>query len=207
LRQIVHVARHRAFDRQLMQPEFRARPARHPPLTRAQTEYIVPASRIAQAAHEIRTIRHRQQTMCECDRRTTTAAACAHAGVPRIASGAMNLVEGMRAQSQFRNIGLADDDRASRLDTLSDDLVVLWHYTLQQRASKVTRETNHMCSVFNRMRYAVQPAHGFTARQLCITCIRLFEQIFICSEMNQRVIAWIQTMNARQIGLHHLTTR
>ena len=140
-------------------------------------------------------------------RSTTTASAGTHACIPRITGRAMNLVEGMRAQTQFRNVGLADDDRASRLDTLRNDLVVLWHHTLEQRTPKVAWKAKHMRSVFNRMRYPMQPAHGFTACQLRVTRISLSKQIIIGRQMNQRVVMWIQTMNPSQIGLHHLTAR
>jgi hypothetical protein len=71
--------------------------------------------RVAQRAHEVRAVGHRQQALRQRHRRAAAAAAGADRRVPGVAVAPNSVVVGVRAEAELGHVGLADDDAAGRL--------------------------------------------------------------------------------------------
>ena len=125
---------------ELRDPDVGGRPARHAALARPEAEDVVPAGRVAQAAHEVAAVGDRQHVRRERDRRAAAAAARRLRAVERVARDAEHLVEGVRAEAELGRVGLADDDAAGRLHALDHQRVVVGHAVGEQRRAERARE-------------------------------------------------------------------
>ena len=61
-----------------------------------------------------------------------------------------------------------------------------------------------MPGVLDRLRQAVQPAARPALGQFGIALVGLTQQRLIGREVDDRVERWVQAVNSRQVGLHHL---
>ena len=204
LRYVPCRAPHRAFGTQLTDPDIGGRPHRHPALTGAQTKHIVPARRVAQTAHEIRTIGHGQQAQRQRHGSAATAATGGARSVEGIAGDAENFVEGMRAQAKFRRVALANDDAAGALHALHHQAVLLRDKAAHEGRAQCGRNTGAVGQILDRLRHAVHPAQGLPACQLRITRVGLQQQRLRVLQTHECVVNGIKSIDARQVGLHHL---
>ena len=113
MREVGHVARHRA-DHAHGRHEGVAAVGRHTPDAGAKAEHVVPAGRIAQAAGIIAAVGDRQHPQRQRNRGAAAAAARGARLVIGIAGDAIDRIEGVRAETELRRVGLADEDRAGR---------------------------------------------------------------------------------------------
>jgi len=164
---------------------------------------MVPAGRVAQGAHEVGAVGHRQQASGQRHRRAAAAAARTDGGVPCVGRGAEHLVEGVRTQAQLGQVGLADDDAAGRLHPLRHHAVPRRDRIRQQRAALGGGKAFRVAGVLDRLRDAVQPASAGAAGQFGIAGAGLGQQRLIGREVDDRVQARVEGVDACQIRLHH----
>ena len=161
-------AAHRPFDRELLHEDLGRRPEGHHAGGRPQAVDIAEGGRVADRAAEVAAVGHRQHARRQ--RRGGTAAAAADrlgqvVGVDR---GAVDRVDGVRAERELRHVGLADDDGAGALGALDDDRVFLRHVVLQERRARGGGDADGGGRVLDRVRQAVHPAQVFAAGELAV---------------------------------------
>ena len=203
-RHVLHGAPHRPLGGQLGDEGVRSRPRRHAALRWPKTKHIVPGSRVAQAAHEVRAIGHRQHVRGQRHRRAATAAARRARQVIRVAGDAKHVVESVRAQSKLGHIGFANDDAAGRLHALGHQAIFRRHKVAHQRRALHGGNARRVGEILDGLRHAVHPAHRLAARQLRITRLGLAQQIIAILQADDGVHLRVDIGNALQIGLHHL---
>ncbi len=108
-------------------PGIRRRPVRHAARRGPQADHIAEIARIAQGGGEIAAIGEGQHAGRHGRGRATRGAAGALAEVVGIERGAEHHVEGVAAGREFRQVGLAEGDRARRRQPLDDEVVLLGH--------------------------------------------------------------------------------
>ena len=92
---------------------------------------MVPPCWIAQAAHKVRAIGHRQHALRQRYSGTATAAACRFGGVPSISGGTKNFIESVRAQTKFWRVGFANHD-ATRGTHASCHQAIFGHWCVRR---------------------------------------------------------------------------
>src|SRR5215831_17279404 len=123
-RDIGNRATHGAFYTQSMEKQFTAE-ARHAAVGSAKTKNIVEARWIAQRAHHVAAVSHRQHAQGQ-----------GNSGATATASGALRLIIGiqrrakhgivrLRAETHFGDVGFADENDARAAKALDKDLVVI----------------------------------------------------------------------------------
>ena len=209
--QVAHIAGHGPFGTELADPYIRCRPIGHAALAGAKAEHVVPGSGVAQRPHEVRAVGHRQQAVRKCHCRAAAAATGTHTRVPGIRGCAEQVVEGVRAQPELGHVGLGDDDAAGRLHARRHHRVLRRNGVFQQRAAQGGGKARGVAGVLDGLRNAVQPAARTVRtsrwRQVGVACVGLGEQHVIGCKVHQRIEPWVQRLDARQVGLHHLAAR
>ena len=207
LGEVAHRARHRAFGAQLGDPRIGGGPIRHAALARSQPEDVIPCRRVAQAAHEVRAIGHRQQPLRQRHRGTAARTPGADARIPCVAGGAKQLVVGVRAEPELRHVGFADHDAAGGLHAFDHHTVDARDGMLQQRAAHRGGKAGGTGSVLDRLRHAVQKAAAGTAGELGVALGGLLQQHLVGREADDGVEVRIDAVDALQVGAHHLDAR
>mmetsp|Transcript_27376 Transcript_27376/g.50288 ORF Transcript_27376/g.50288 Transcript_27376/m.50288 type:complete len:509 (+) Transcript_27376:1695-3221(+) len=198
--QVTRASCHRAIAGQRMQICVARRLGRHHPPTGTHAIDVVPARRIAQRPHHIRSIRHAQHARGQSHRRTTGRPPGTAAQVIRIAGRAKNGVHRMGPKSKLRRIRLADDNRASGTQTGHHDIVLLRHLPREQGRAHRRGQPFRIGEVLDRDGYAVQPPLG----RLCIRSPRLSRQSIRIAQRHHRIHRAVHSLNAGQSRLHHL---
>ena len=123
-REVADSARHRAVGRNLVEEQIADSASRaNAAEARAETVDVAEGGRIAQRPHRVGAVGERHQPCRQRRRR----AAARTAGRPRqvvgIAGDAVHRVEAVRAEAEFRRVGLADQDRAGSADARGEQVV------------------------------------------------------------------------------------
>ncbi|MNZ87682.1 hypothetical protein D3C78_1065490 [compost metagenome] len=126
-------AAHRSFGGQLLDEHLRSGPERHTPLGRTQSIDVVERRRIAQRPHHVAAVGHRQHAQRQRHRRPAAAAAGNQGRIVGVGGGAEHAVVGLRAEAEFRDVALADDDRPAVAHPRHADDVVLRNLLGEQR--------------------------------------------------------------------------
>ena len=202
--QVAHMATHRSFGAHLRDVDVRGRLHGHAPLRRAHAKHMVPARRVAQAAHEVRAVGHAQHALGQGNACAATAAAGCFARVPSVACGAKHFVEGVRAQAKFGRVGFADDDGARGFHALRHQTVFAGHKVFHQGAAQSGAQSLHIGQVLDGLRDAVQPTHRLATGQLRIARIGLGEQRGAVHAAHDGIALRVEPVHLRQRRLHHL---
>ncbi len=159
---ILRAAPHRAQCGKLVQEGVADGLRGHQPPAWPETVDIVPGRRVAQRAHHVRPVGQRQHAGRQRHRRAAGRPAAGARRIVWVHRGAIDRVEGMRAQAEFRHIGLADEDRPRRAHPRRDQLVGLGHEIGQQGRTLGRRDARDIGQILDRDRQPVQrPAPGF----------------------------------------------
>ena len=174
-REIGHVARHRSGHAHRRQPGV-ASVGGHAAEARAEAEHVVPAGGIAQAAAVVGAVGDGQHAQRQRDRRAAAAAARGARQVIRVTRVAVDRIVGMRAQPEFRRVGLADDDRAGLAHALDHDAVGRRHEVFENRRALGHRHALDRGEVLHRLGKAVQRADVRSLGKLGVARPRLGEK-------------------------------
>ena len=154
-REVGHVARHRAEHAHRWKPGV-ASVGRHAADAGAETVDVVPGGGIAQAAAVIAAVGDRQHAQRQRDRRAAAAAAGRARLVVGVARDAVHLVIGVRAEPEFRRVGLADEDRAGLAQPFDHDAVGGRNGVLEDRRAEGVRKILDGGEILHREGKAVQ---------------------------------------------------
>jgi hypothetical protein len=119
---------------------------------------MVPASRVAQAAHEVRAIGQGHHALGQGHGSPAAGATCADFDIPGVGRGAEEGVEGVRTQSKFGGVCLADDEAPSRFHAFGHDAVMARHIFFQYAAAHGAGKALDTSGIFEGLRDAMQPA-------------------------------------------------
>ena len=134
-RRVGHVPGDGAGDTKRVVEHF-AGPRRNPSRRGTKTHHVGPRRGVAKRAAHIRAVREREHPARDRDRGAPAAASAGVPGRVGVPGGSEHLIEGLRAGSELRGIGLADDDRAGCLETLDVELVLLGNEVAIDRRSE-----------------------------------------------------------------------
>ena len=206
-RKVGDVARHRPVGRQLAEEHLgrRARPARGPRW--AEAVDVVERRRIAQRAHHVAAVGHRQQAQRHRHRRAAAAAAAGARRVVGAAGRAEHAVVGLRAEPELGGVGLADHDRAGGLDARRHRAVLGRHEVARERRAERRADAGRGDQVLDRDRQAVHPAAALAARELRVARVGLREQGIAVLQRDDRVVRRVQPLDAVERGDHELAAR
>ncbi|MNQ78691.1 hypothetical protein D3C85_936120 [compost metagenome] len=196
-------APHRAFGTQLLDEQFRRRPMGHAALGRAQAEHVVEGCGVAQRPHHVAAVGHRQHAQGQGHGGAAAAAAGTQAWVIGVAGGAEHVVVALRAQAEFRHVGLADKDCAAGPHARHTDGVVLGHLFGEQRRAHRGADAGGGGQILHGLGHAVHPAQPLAAGQLSVALVGLGQQLLGRLQGHDRVDLGVVAFDLRQIRLHH----
>ena len=110
----------------------------------------------------------------------------------------------MGAQSHFRRVGLADDNRPGRTDALDLDIVEIRHEIAVDRRAEDAGQPLGLGQILHRMRQTVHPATRTAGFQFGIGDTRLVEQRIAVPQADDRIHLRIDRGDAVETGGHHL---
>ena len=203
--QIGHAAGHRPGNRE-RGVEGVGHRRRDPSIGGAEPEHVVERGGIAQRAAMVAAVGNRQHAKRERHRRAPAAAARGLGWIVRVERGAEYRVISLRAQSEFRRIGLADDDAAGPLDPLHVDRVLLRNDLLENRGSLCGADALSGRQVLDGLRKPVHPTHAPAVSERIIAFPCLLHQVVGVLQRHDRVHLRVDPADMVEIGAHHFGT-
>jgi hypothetical protein len=131
---------------------------RHEALRRPQRKSVVVGGGVADRTGIVAAVGHRQHARRERDCGPSAAAAGGAAHIIGVERRAEDRIEGLRSQSEFRGIGLADQDRARLLHLFHELGVAVRHPVAEQRRAERRAKALGRRQILDGQRKAVQPA-------------------------------------------------
>ena len=131
-------------------------PHRDPSRRGAKADHVGPGRGVAERAAHIRAVRERKHPACDRNCGATAAAPAGASGRVWIPGGSEHLIEGLRASPELGGIGLADDDRAGRLEPLDVELVFLGNEVAIDRRPERGADAPGQGEVLDRDRQPVE---------------------------------------------------
>src|SRR5215472_3601864 len=93
----------------------------------------------------------------------------------------------MRAEAEFRSVGLANEDRSGFAQPLDHKAIGGGYRVLENRGALSRANALDWLQVFHCMGNAMQRTHVLAARQLSVALLRLLQQLIRVLESHQRV--------------------
>ena len=173
---------------------------------RAYAGDAIEGSRRAEAAREIGPHGQRHESRRECHSRAPGGPRSGIAHVMRIAGGAPQRIGARRAESEFRNVGLADDDRALPLQMRHDEFIRGGDVVLVEVGAVGGRQTLDIVHVLDADGQAMQRRKFLSPHDGLFRRPRLRQRLFrphVAEGDEERV----QSLDSREAMPHQLDGR
>ena len=199
-RDILHRAPHRTFGRQRCEMRVTFGICGNKTPGRAKPIDITKGRRVAQAAHHIAAIGHRQHTRRKTRSRPTGRPTRGAAQVIGVARHTKDRVEAVAAMAPFGRVGLADEDRACGPHSGCQQVIRGRHEILEKWAAPSGAQALGRTQVLYRKGQAMQPA---LPRRI-VGCPRLCHQRLAVTQRDHRIHRAIHGLDPVQMRRHHL---
>lgn len=165
--EIVNAARQKTVGREHV-PAKGARGRRYPAGCRTDRDHITETRRRAHGAAEIGAVCERGHSCCDGDSGTARGAAGRQRGIERIARRSAQPIGAHRAKTEFRRVGLANDNSACRPKPRHHQLVLIRHVVLEQQRSIRRVQTPRVGEILYGNRNAMQRSYRTACRVACV---------------------------------------
>ena len=173
----------------------------------AETEDVVPGRRVPQRAAVVAAIGDGEKSMGQGGRRTTAGATGRMVGGVCVGGRSEDRVERVRAEAELGHVGFADHDAPGGPHPLGEQTVVLGAELGEQGRARGRRESGRVVEILDRLGDAVHPAARQVGGEFGVAFVGLLEQRVVGGEVDDRVGGGVESVDAVEVGGHHLTAR
>ena len=168
---------------------------------------VAEVGRVPQRTAHIAAVRKRNHAASERHTASAGASTTGLSDIVWIARGTKNGIEGLRAETEFRHIRLADDNGTSVFLALNHPAVEVRNEIAMQGGTVRRADSARFVQVFHADREPVQRAEPIPFRERVVRGSGLRHQSLFGNQRDNRVDLGIQAIDLLQVRLHHFARR